>query len=218
MDKNYNQVNKYNNMDDITLISYVHKGDTFAQDFIINRYKDLVKTKARDYFIVGAATEDIIQEGMIGLYKAVRDFNKNKFVSFYYFAEICITRQIITAIKAATRQKHIPLNSYIPFNIPTNNNEAVLDNILEDKTLTPEEYVIDKESKDYIEQNILETLSEFECKVLSLHLEGKSYIEMAKLFSKNEKSIDNALQRIRKKVEKILANKNLTDLSSYAKI
>jgi len=218
MDIKYHELEVYNNLEDKDLIAYVHKGDALAQDVIISRYKNLVKMKARTYFLVGADKEDIVQEGMIGLYKAVRDYDESKFVSFFYFAEICITRQIISAVKAATRQKHIPLNSYISFNKPTSDNETVLDDILENRNLTPEEYVIDKESKDYIEENILQSLSDFECKVLSLYLDGNSYIQMAKLFSKNEKSIDNAIQRIRKKVEKILDNKNLTDLSTYAKI
>lgn len=223
MDKQ-NHKKEYENMSDLEIISYVHNGDTLAQDFIINKYKNLVKMKSRAYFIVGADKEDIIQEGMIGLYKAIREFKISKDISFYYFAEICITRQILTAIKSATRQKHIPLNSYLSLNKLNYTNETydsqttLLDDILEKRILTPEEQLIDKESREYIEDNMLQSLSAFECRVLSLYLDGNSYIEMARVLDKDEKSIDNALQRIRKKVEKILTNKNLTDISKYAKI
>lgn len=209
----------YNDMSDIEIISCIREGDTLAQDFIIGRYKNLVKMKTRAYFIVGADKEDIIQEGMIGLYKAIRDFDENKEVSFFSFAEICITRQIITAIKSATRQKHIPLNSYVSLNKVTYDNDGtILDEALEKRALTPEEHLIDKESKNYIEKNMVQSLSQLEWKVLSLYLDGNSYVEMAKMIHKDEKSIDNALQRIRKKVEKILTKKNLTDVSKCAKI
>lgn len=223
MDKQ-NYKKEYENMSDLQIISCVHNGDTLAQDFIINRYKNLVKMKARAYFIVGADTDDIIQEGMLGLYKAIREFNISKNISFYCFAEICITRQIITAIKSATRQKHIPLNSYLPLNKPIyddknyDNQTTLLDVILGKKILTPEEQLIDKESRRYIEDNMFQSLSAFECKVISLYLKGSSYIEMAKHLDKDVKSIDNAMHRIRKKVEKILTNKNLTDTSKYARI
>ena len=206
-------------MSDIEIILCVRQGNTLAQDFIIGKYKNLVKMKARAYFIVGADKEDIIQEGMIGLYKAIRDFDENKEVSFFCFAEICITRQIITAIKSATRQKHIPLNSYISLSkIASDDYTTTLAEFLEIGALTPEEHLIDKESKNYIEKNIVQSLSELEWKVLSLYLDGNSYVEMARIICKDEKSIDNALQRIRKKVEKIVTQKSLTDVGKYAKI
>ena len=206
-------------MSDIEIIFCIREGDTLAQDFFIGKYKNLVRMKAKEYFIVGADKEDIIQEGMIGLYKAIREFDENKEVHFYSFAGICISRQIMTAIKTATRQKHKALNSYVPLDIEIySSNKSMPSEGFKERVLTPEEYLINKESKDYIEENILQSLSRFEWRVLSLYLDGRSYMEMADIIDKNEKSIDNAIQRIRKKVEKIVVDKNLTDVDKYAKI
>lgn len=192
-----------------------------AQDYLINKYKSFVKIKARQYFIVGADKEDIIQEGMIGLYKAIRDFNPEKQVSFYTFADMCITRQIITAIKAATRQKHIPLNSYISLNKSVFDDDCektYIDTLVESRISSPEELFIGREEKKYIESHMGEALSELECRVLSLHLQGKSYSQIGVIVNKNEKAIDNALQRVRRKVEKILDSKNLTSNTVYDRI
>ena len=213
---------KYDSYDsDEKIIEIIRNGDNVAQDYIIDKYKNLVKVKSRAYFIIGADKEDIIQEGMIGLYKAIRDFKKDKNVSFYSFAELCITRQIITAIKAATRQKHIPLNSYISLNKPIDDYETdqtYIDLIAEVRINNPEELLIDREEKNYIETHMEEALSELECKVLSLYLKGKTYAEIARIISKDEKSIDNAIQRVRRKVEKILLEKNLTHNRKYVRI
>ncbi len=204
------EVNKkldYNEFTDEEIIKFIHNGDNIAQNYIINKYRNLVKLKTRMYFIIGADSEDIIQEGMIGLYKAIRDYKFDKFVSFYSFAELCITRQIITAIKTATRQKHIPLNSYISLNKPIGEGDSentYIDILSETRVTSPEELLIGQEDKNYIETHIGEVLSELECHVLSLYLQGKSYFEIASIISKDEKSIDNALQRVRRKVEKIL--------------
>lgn len=198
---------KYLGLTDEAIIDLVRKGDQTAQDYIISKYKNLVKVKSRTYFLIGADKEDIIQEGMIGLYKAIRDFRQDKLASFHSFAEICVTRQIITAIKTATRQKHIPLNSYISLNKSVNEGETVrsyIDLIVETSISSPEDIFIGQEDKSFIEKHIAENLSGLECRVLYLYMQGNSYMEIARMTDKNEKSIDNAIQRIRRKVEKIL--------------
>lgn len=210
---------KYSSLKDEEILDLIKNGDNDGQDYIIEKYKKLVKIKARAYFIIGGDKEDIAQEGMIGLYKAIRDYNMDKKVSFFTFAELCITRQIYTAIKAATRQKHIPLNSYISLNKTFVDDEnTFIDKLVEDRITNPEELLIDREEKNYIETHISEALSVFECRVLSLFLQGDSYLEIAVKTSKDEKSIDNALQRVRRKVGKILVEKNLTSKGKYAKI
>lgn len=214
-------LDKYCKFTDEEIISLIHKGDLYAQEYIINKYKNLVKIKARTYFIMGADKEDIIQEGMIGLYKAIRDYKPDKMASFYSFADLCVNRQIITAIKAANRQKHMPLNSYLSLNrsvYEENTNYTYIELLSNDKLSNPEELIIGQEDKIYIERNILAVLSELECRVLSLYLRGKSYTEIAAIIKKDEKSIDNALQRVKRKVEKIVKEKNLTHIKKYASI
>ncbi|MBE7054202.1 MAG: RNA polymerase sporulation sigma factor SigH [Ruminococcaceae bacterium] len=204
---NTENVKKYNDITDEELVNIAQNGNDYATELIIGKYKNLVKAKSRTYFLIGADKEDIVQEGMIGLFKAIRDFKDNKQCSFKAFAEMCVTRQIITAIKTATRQKHIPLNSYISLNKPMYDEESehtLLDTIVENKKFDPEEIMITKESFSSIEEKMNDSLSKLEWNVLSLYLEGKSYNEIATLLNKCEKSIDNALQRIKKKVSKIL--------------
>lgn len=182
-------------------------GDTEALEHLINKYKNFVRAKARSYFLIGADREDIIQEGMIGLYKAIRDFRCDKLSSFRAFAELCITRQIITAIKTATRQKHIPLNSYISLNKPIydeDSDRTLMDVISGSKISDPEELVINREEFDDIEEKMGEILSTLEWKVLMSYLEGKSYQEMATDLNRHVKSIDNALQRVKRKLERYL--------------
>ena len=155
--------------------------------------------------MIGADTEDIIQEGMIGLYKAIRDYKKTD-ASFQTFAKICIDRQVMTAIKTANRKKHLPLNSYLSLNMlayEEDNETTYIDKLEESKILNPEEIVIDKENVKTLQQQINENLSCLEKKVLNLYLKGRSYATIAKKLEKDEKSIDNAIQRIRKKIEKI---------------
>ena len=174
----------------------------FAIDYIVNKYKNFVRAKARTYFLVGADRDDIIQEGMIGLYKATRDFKNDKLTSFRAFAELCITRQIITAIKSATRQKHAPLNSYISLNKPvyTDESERTLIEMLSSACVTnPEELIISREELDDIERSIGYILSDLEWEVLEGYLDGKSYQEMAAGTNRSVKSIDNALQRVKRK-------------------
>jgi len=182
-------------------------GNKKAQNFLISKYENFVKAKAKSYFLIGADKEDIYQEGMIGLYKAIRDFNADKLTSFRAFAELCVTRQIITAIKTATRQKHIPLNTYISLNKPIYEEESertLLDVLAGIKISDPEELVISKEQMDYIEDKIENVLSDLELEVLTSYLDGKSYQEIACDLERQSKSIDNALQRVKRKLEKYL--------------
>ncbi len=200
-------IEKYGANTDEEIVRLIHNGDKEAQDFLIDKYKRLVRVKSRLYFIIGADREDIIQEGMIGLYKAIRDFNPEKQTLFYAFAELCITRQMLTAIKAATRQKHMPLNSYVSLNkavFEDDTERTYLDTLVESHMVSPEDLLIGREEKRNIENHMSRVLSDLETKVLSLYLQGNSYTEIGQAVSKDEKSIDNALQRARRKVEKIL--------------
>ena len=201
----------YEDMSDEQIAESARNNDGKASEYILNKYKNFVRSKARSYFLIGADREDIIQEGMIGLYKAVRDYRTEKQTSFKAFAELCITRQIITAIKTATRQKHRPLNSYISLNKPVYDEESdrtLIDVITSGKVLNPEDIIIDKENFDLIEGKMGEILSDLELKVLSAYLDGKSYQEISEELKRHVKSVDNALQRVKAKLEKYLtANK-----------
>ncbi|MCX7694098.1 MAG: RNA polymerase sporulation sigma factor SigH [Caloramator sp.] len=202
-----NKMLKYIDMVDEEIVELAKKGDTKAEEYLINKYKNYVKSKAKSYFLVGAEKEDLYQEGMIGLYKAIRDFKPETLASFRAFAEICITRQIITAIKTATRQKHIPLNSYISLNKPVYDEES--DRTLIDVLSTiyvsdPEELIISKEQRKKIEKRMREVLSDLELEVLRSYLNGKTYQEIACDLDRHAKSIDNALQRVKRKIEKLL--------------
>jgi len=194
-------------MIDEEVVEFAREGDDVALEYMINKYKNFVRAKARSYFLIGADREDIIQEGMIGLYKAIRDFRLDKLSSFRAFAELCITRQIITAIKTATRQKHIPLNSYVSLNKPIydeDSDRTLLDVISGSKISDPEELIISREEFDDIEEKMGEILSSLEWKVLMSYLEGKSYQEIAEDLKRHVKSIDNALQRVKRKLERYL--------------
>ncbi|HHV28415.1 RNA polymerase sporulation sigma factor SigH [Acetivibrio mesophilus] len=200
-------VKTFSTMNDEEIIEDSRAGDDRALEYLINKYKGFVRAKARTYFLIGADREDIIQEGMIGLYKAIRDFRKDKLSSFRAFAELCITRQIITAIKTATRQKHIPLNSYVSLNKPIFDEESdrtLMDIISEESINDPEEMVINREEFSGIEAKMGEILSSLECEVLTSYLQGKSYQEIAVELDRHVKSIDNALQRVKRKLEKYL--------------
>ncbi len=200
---------KYLNMSDEQLVQLRHEGDDTAEEYLLIKYKNFVRSKARSYFLIGADHEDIVQEGMIGLYKAIRDYNPEKLSSFHAFAELCITRQIITAIKTATRQKHIPLNSYISLNRPLYDEESdrtLLDIIIEGGISNPEEMIINQENLGNIHAKINEVLSSLEQEVLNAYLDGKSYQEIADSMGRHVKSIDNALQRVKRKLEKYIEN------------
>mgnify|MGYP001770241659 FL=1 len=200
-------------MDDEEIIELVHQGNSEALDFLIHKYKNFVRAKARSYFLIGADKEDIVQEGMIGLYKAIRDYKEDKLTTFKAFAELCITRQIITAIKTATRQKHIPLNSYVSLDKPIYDEESdrtLMDVISGTKMLDPEELLINREEFDSIEEKMNELLSDLERKVLALYLDGQSYQEISEELNRHVKSIDNALQRVKRKLERYLEIKQLS--------
>jgi RNA polymerase sporulation-specific sigma factor len=189
------------------IVEGAKQGSTYALEHLINKYRAFVRAKAKSYFLVGADRDDITQEGMIGLYKAIRDFKPDKLSSFRAFAELCITRQIITAIKTATRQKHIPLNSYVSLNKPIYDEESdrtLLDILSGGKITDPEELVIHQEEFKDIECRMGELLSDLECKVLRYYLDGKSYQEIAEELDRHVKSIDNALQRVKRKLERYL--------------
>lgn len=201
--------------DEIEIINMAKLGDSQAIELIINRYSVLVKAKAKTYFLVGADKEDIIQEGLIGLYKAIRDYDQGHTCSFKNFADICITRQIITAIKTATRQKHIPLNSYISLNKPVFEDESersLFDIIASNFDSDPEKMTIIKEEYEYIVQKMAEVLSPFEEEVLAQYLSGKTYKEISVDLDKGAKSIDNAIQRIKKKIEKFIESSEISIL------
>jgi RNA polymerase sporulation-specific sigma factor len=205
--KEESQAAMFERMEDERLVEYVHEGDNQALEYLIDKYKNFVKAKARSYFLVGADREDIIQEGMIGLFKAIRDFQDDKLSSFKAFAELCITRQMITAIKTATRQKHIPLNSYISLDKPVYDEESdrtLLDIVCGSKVSDPEETVINQEEFNHIEVKMSEILSDLEQKVLMLYLDGRSYQEISVDLNRHVKSIDNALQRVKRKFERYL--------------
>ncbi|MEG6512622.1 RNA polymerase sporulation sigma factor SigH [Desulforamulus ruminis] len=202
----------YQVMVDEDVVEFAREGDDAALEYLINKYKNFVRAKARSYFLIGADREDIIQEGMIGLYKAIRDFRMDKLSSFRAFAELCITRQIITAIKTATRQKHIPLNSYVSLNKPIydeDSDRTLLDVISGSKITDPEELIISREEFDDIEEKMGEILSSLEWKVLMSYLEGKSYQEIAEDLKRHVKSIDNALQRVKRKLERYLEKREV---------
>lgn len=200
-------VQHFDELSDEELVEQVHLGNTNALDYLITKYRLFVKVKARSYFLIGADKEDIIQEGMIGLYKAIRDFRGDKLASFRAFAELCITRQIITAIKTATRQKHIPLNSYVSLDKPMYDEDSertLMDVITSPLSDNPEHLMINREEYSRLEGQMSEVLSELEQQVLVLYLEGRSYNEISSLLNRSTKSIDNALQRIKRKLERHL--------------
>ncbi|WP_047981978.1 RNA polymerase sporulation sigma factor SigH [Ornithinibacillus contaminans] len=194
-------------LDDDEIIRLIHQEDGQALDYLIHKYKNFVRAKARTYFLIGADKEDIIQEGMIGLYKAIRDYDGEKQTSFKAFAELCITRQIITAIKTATRQKHIPLNSYVSLDKPIYDEESdrtLLDVIAGSKAIDPQELLVNQEKFGDMEVKLSELLSEFEKGVLHLYLEGRTYQEISVDLGRHVKSVDNALQRVKRKLEQLM--------------
>lgn len=205
------QIYTYAEMTDEEIVELAQQGTQSAVEYLVDKYRNFVRAKARSYFLIGADKEDIIQEGMIGLFKAIRDYKTDKLTSFRAFAELCITRQIITAIKTATRQKHIPLNSYVSLNKPIYDEESdrtLMDILSTTKITNPEEIVISREEFIFIERKMGEILSSLEWKVLMAYLEGKSYQEIAVELKRHVKSIDNALQRVKRKLEKYLEDRN----------
>ncbi|WP_183030244.1 RNA polymerase sporulation sigma factor SigH [Clostridium sp. 1xD42-85] len=194
-------------LDDEKIVQLIHRGNSHALDYLIHKYRNFVRAKARTYFLIGADKEDIVQEGMIGLYKAIRDYDGDKLSSFKAFAELCVTRQIITAIKTATRQKHIPLNSYVSLDKPIYDEETdrtLLDVIAGSKAIDPQELLINQEKYGDMEMKLSELLSGLEKKVLQLYLDGRTYQEISVALERHVKSIDNALQRVKRKLEQLI--------------
>ena len=194
---------------DEQLVRAAQKNDMRAVDMLLSRYKDFVGAKVKTYYLVGADKDDLFQEGMIGLFKAVRDFDSEKNPSFRAFAGVCVSRRIISAIKSANRQKHIPLNSYISLDKSfgdDSNDSAYINVIQEPYSENPEAIVIDRENMDQIEYEISKTLSKLELQVLVYYLRGMNYREISELIKKDIKSVDNAIQRIKRKLEAILKN------------
>lgn len=200
----------YRHCSDGELIDRLRRGEESIMDYICEKYKNLVRSKAKSMFILGADNEDLIQEGMIGLFKAVRDFDAGRDASFYTFAELCISRQMYTAVQASKRQKHRPLNTYVSLDSSNANNDDGRENLLLSELMTdrteqsPEELFLDKERVADLERTIEEELSDFERQVLDLYLTGMSYTEIAKVLGRDEKATDNALQRLKSKIKKRL--------------
>ena len=198
---------RFTDMPDEDIVELANaENSVLAQEYLLHKYRNFVRGKAKSYFLIGAEREDIIQEGMIGLYKAIRDFRRDKQASFRSFAELCVTRQIITAIKTATRQKHIPLNSYVSLNKPIyeqDSDRTLLDVISGGtKVVNPEEMIIRREELIEIKNKMNTILSDLEWEVFMNYLDGKSYQETARELHRHIKSIDNALQRVKRKVER----------------
>jgi len=204
---------EYEAMIDEDLVEVARGGSHNALEYLMMKYKNFVRAKARSYFLVGADREDIIQEGMIGLYKAVRDFQPDKLSSFKVFAELCIQRQIITAIKTATRQKHIPLNSYVSLNKPIydeDSDRTLMDVLAGTRISDPEQLIVSREEFHQIEKRMGEMLSDLEWQVLMAYLDGQSYQEIAEEIGRHVKSVDNALQRVKRKLEQYLTESEET--------
>lgn len=205
----------YKSMTDEQLIRRLRDGENEITDYIMDKYKNLVRKKAKEMYLLGGENDDLIQEGMIGLFKAVRDYDWKQEVSFYSFADLCVSRQMYTAIKASQRKKHLPLNSYISLyeggdEMQEENQPPLIETIQTVKDNNPEELFLNKEYLEMVEQELKERLSNLENRVLHLHLLGMDYQTIARLIDKSPKSIDNALQRIKTKMNMIV-KKELTD-------
>lgn len=198
-------------LSDEDIITLIHGESSDAMDYMLNRYKNLVRKKAKALYLIGGDKDDLIQEGMIGLYKAIRDYKLDMDNSFYNFADLCISRQIYSAIKASNRKKNFPLNTYVSLYTPAygentelDEKESLVDLMYENKISNPEQLVIDKESTSMLEYELVRHLSQFEKNVLDLYLNDYTYIQIADKLEKEPKSIDNALQRIKLKLNKVL--------------
>lgn len=192
---------EYKEYSDEELIVLLRKGEDSIMDFLMNKYKPLVRKKTNALYLIGGENDDLIQEGMIGLFKAVRDFQVEKETSFYHFAELCITRQLYSAVEASNRKKHIPLNTYVSLFGEGTESNMELEGQLGSHQENPEKLVIEQEIWRDFHKRLFASLSTMEQKVLGLYLEGNNYIQIAEIMGKEPKSIDNALQRIRQKIK-----------------
>ena len=202
----------YCSYSDEELLGRIQEDESGITDYLLEKYKNLVRKKAKAMYLIGGDNEDLIQEGMIGLFKAVRDYNLNQDASFHSFADLCISRQIYTAIKLSKRQKHMPLNSYVSLNKPVYEEESertLSDVITQGKAGNPEDLFIDQEDFLDIESTMQRILSPLEQDVVNLYLEGKSYVEIAQQLDRHVKSVDNALQRVKRKLEQYLESRSL---------
>lgn len=197
----------YENCSDDELIDRLRRGESVIMDYICDKYKNLVRSKAKSMYILGGDNEDLIQEGMIGLFKAVRDYDMGRDASFFTFAELCINRQMYTAVQASQRQKHQPLNTYVSLEGAAGGEgegNPVAGLFADRPEHNPEELFLDKERMDYLEKAIMEELSEFEKQVFDLYMTGMTYSQIAKVLGRDEKATDNALQRLKSKIKKML--------------
>ncbi|MBQ8821248.1 MAG: RNA polymerase sporulation sigma factor SigH [Lachnospiraceae bacterium] len=196
---------EYNQKKDEELIDLLRDGETEVMEYLMDKYKNLVRSKASSMYILGADKDDLIQEGMIGLFKAVRDYDLGRDASFYTFADLCISRQMYTAVQSAGRQKHIPLNSYVSlYGEQEGEDSALLQTVQSPEQKNPEALFLDKERVEYLEKRIEEELSDFEKQVLDLYITGMSYSQIAKVLGREEKATDNALQRLKNKIKRML--------------
>ncbi len=191
----------YTNFTDEELIVKLRAGDAEIADYIMEKYKPLVRKKTNAMYLIGGETEDLIQEGMIGLFKAVRDYDSEKNASFFSFADLCITRQLYSTLEKSNRKKHSPLNNYVSFSNTEDTEGMNLEAIISSQTISPEQMMIEKEGKREFFARLEERMSAMERKVLYLYLEGNSYTQIAEIMDKEPKSIDNALHRIRGKIK-----------------
>ena len=202
---------KYEALSDEEIVRKIQKGDQQAVDFLMEKYKYLVRNKAKTLFLIGGDRDDLIQEGMIGLYKAIRDFRSDRDSLFFNFADLCVSRQIYSAIKASNRKKNLPLNTYISLYTPAysensdnDDKEALVDIIYQKHESNPEELVIDKENTNMIEYELVRRLSDLEKQVLSLYMQDFKYVQIAEILGREPKTIDNALTRIKSKLNQVL--------------
>ena len=198
----------YGHCTDDELIDRLRQGESAIMDYICDKYKNMVRSKAKSMFILGADNEDLIQEGLIGLFKAVRDYDMGRDASFFTFAELCVSRQMYTAVRASKRQKHLPLNTYVPLDSSASDDDREggdLSELLSDRVeLSPEEQFLDKERVAYLEKQNDKELSDFEKQVMDLYITGMSYAQIARVLERDEKATDNALQRLKAKIKKML--------------
>lgn len=204
------QSSRLSGFDDEQVVALARAGSANATEYLLKKYRGFVESKARSYFLAGAEPDDVVQEGMIGLYKAIRDYQSGRFVQFRSFAELCVTRQIITAVKSAIRNKHVPLNDYLSFQQTLSDEDSgcVMDVMADPKATDPEKVLIDKLAMQYLQRNASQDLSDLESDVLEGYLDGESYSLLASGIHRPVKTIDNALQRAKRKVGRLLCELN----------